>query len=359
MRMIQSLMLSASACLSLVGCGETPVEKEPVVRPIKIHKIGSLAPMALREYPGTIRAWQTAEMGFEVPGRVTEFLVRESDKVEKGQVLARLDARDYRAELKVAAANLEKSKADLTRSLTVQKRAPGSMSQQEIEVNERAVKVTEAEWEIKQKAVDDTELRAPFAGVMARKLVEDFANVKEKEPVLILQDNSTLEIDVAIPERDVAGRKNVQETKEETTARLNPKIMVSAIPDQEFDAKIKEFAMVANPETRTFSVKLNFETPENVNILPGMTARVRIVFDPTSAWSVPVTAAQADAKGQSHVWRVNPNGMTVSQSPVELGPLVGDPDRVLLKSGVEEGDLVAISGVTALREGMKVREYKN
>jgi len=354
MRTRQSLVLGVG--LLLVGCGKPPVQKEAAVRPVKIHTIGSLTPMALREYPGTIRAYQTAEMGFEVSGRVTEFLVTEGEDVAAGQVLAKLDSRDYDAELKVAEANLAKNEADLARNEGIRERTPGAVTQAEIDVNERAVKVTEAELEIAQKAVDDTELKAPFAGVMARKLVEDFANVQAKEPVLILQDNSILEIEVAVPERDVVRRQGDEETKEEATERIKPVVIVSSLLDREFPARIKEFATTADPVTRTFSVKLNFDNPDDVNILPGMTARARIVIDPESAWSVPATAAQADENGQPYVWKVDSSGMKVSRSPVETGPLTGD--RVLLKGGVEEGDMVAISGVTSLREGMQVRKYE-
>jgi RND family efflux transporter MFP subunit len=295
-------------------------------------------------------------MGFEVPGRITEFLVRESDEVEKGAVLARLDARDYEQERNAAQANLDKAQADLTRSENIFKEDPGAISQDDIESDRRAVKVSQAQLAIAQKSVEDTELRAPFAGVMARKLVEDFANVRAKEPVLIFQDNSILEIEIAVPERDFVRRKNENETLEETAQRINPKVILSSLADREFPARIKEYATTADPVTRTFSVKLNFENPADVNILPGMTARVRIVIDPQSAWSVPVTAAQADENEQPYVWKVDAKDMKVSMIPVELGPLTGN--RVLLTSGVEKGDQVAISGVTSLREGMQVRKYE-
>ena len=359
MRTTQSiaLVLSLSFGLLLAGCGEPPAEKAPPIRPVKVHTIGSLEPAAMREFPGTIRALQTAEMGFEVPGRITEFLVLEGKEVEKGAVLARLDAADYEQELNVAQANLKKAQADLTRSLNIQKEDAGAISKEEIEEHQRIVDVEQAKLEIAQKGVDDTELKADFAGVMARKLVEDFANVLAKQPVLILQDNSVLEIEVAVPERDLVRRKNETETKDETSERLEAKVIVSALPDREFPARIKEFATTADPVTRTFSVKLNFDNPEDVNILPGMTARVRVVVDPQSAWSVPVTAAQADENEQPYVWKVDSESMTVSKSPVELGPLTGD--RVLLTDGVQKGDLVVISGVTSLREGMQVRKYEN
>lgn len=352
-----TLFIGLGIGLSLVGCSEPPVEKAPVIRPVKIHTIGSLEPTAMREFPGTIRAFQTAEMGFEVAGRITEFLVREGDEVEEGAPLARLDAADYTQELNVAQANLKKAEADLARSRSIQKEDAGAISKEEVEEHERIVDVEKAKLKIAQKAVDDTELKADFSGVMARKLVEDFANVLAKEPVLILQDNSILEVEVAVPERDIVRRKNETDTKEEISERLQAKVIVSSLPDREFPATIKELATTADPVTRTFSLKLNFENPEDVNILPGMTARVRVVIDPESAWSVPVTAAQANAEEQPYVWKVDPKSMTVSQAPVSLGPLTGD--RVLLTDGVQDGDQVAISGVTSLRESMQVRKYEN
>jgi RND family efflux transporter MFP subunit len=357
MRTIRSiaLVIGFGVGLLLAGCSEPAAKKEPPIRPVKIHTIGSLEPAAMREFPGTIRAYQTAEMGFEVSGRVTEFLVREGDKVQKDAVLARLDARDYQATLQVARANQEKAQTDLTRSQNIFKDDPGAISQDDIERDKQAVKVTQAKLEIAQKGVADTELRAPFAGVMARKLVEDFANVLAKQPVLILQDNSVLEIEVAVPERDLVRRKT--ETGEQTPERPDATVIVSSLPDREFAAKIKEFATIADPVTRTFPVKLNFDNPKDVNILPGMTARVRVVIDPQSAWSVPATATQADENEQPYVWKVDSKSMTVSRSPVKLGPLTGD--RVLLTGGVAKGDLVAISGVTSLREGMQVRKYEN
>jgi RND family efflux transporter MFP subunit len=259
--------------------------------------------------------------------------------------------------MKVAEANLEKAQADLARSENIFEEDPGAIAEDDIERDKRAVKVTEAQLEIAKKAVADTELRAPFAGVMARKLVEDFANVQAKEPVLILQDNSILEIEVAVPERDFTQRQNANETREETTQRITPKVVVSSLPDREFPATIKEYATIADPVTRTFAVKLNFENPADANILPGMTARARVVIDPQSAWSVPATAVQADENEQPYVWKVDSGSMKVSKSPVELGPLTGN--RVLLTGGVERGDMVAVSGVTSLREGLQVRKYEN
>jgi len=344
-----ALMLLAAA-----GCGEEAVEAPQVVRPVKIHTIGSQDSASVREYPGTIRASQNAEMGFEVAGRITEFFVFEGDTVVQGEILARLDPRDYEAEEKAVLADLRKAEADLERSLRIQKQDAGAISQETIDANRRAVEVARARLEISEKGVEDTDLRAPFSGRMARKLVEDFANVQAKEPVLILQDTSTLEIEISVPERDVA-----QAQRDRTNISMSeakPEVIVSALPDRTFPAKVKEFATTADPVTRTFPIKLTFDNPDKINILPGMTAKVRIVIDPDRAWSVPATAAQADKNGTPYVWKIDPDNMTVAETQVELGEVFGD--RVRIEEGVSDGDLIAVSGVTQLREGMEVRAYE-
>lgn len=334
------------------GCDEPVVESEPIVRPIKVQTIGKADAASRREYPGSIRAFQHADMGFEVGGRIEEFYVREGDDVVQGEVLARLDARDYEADLKASQANLRKAEADLRRSLNIYKEDPGAISTETIDTHKRAVDVAKANLAVAKKAYDDTKLRAPFSGRMARKLVEDFQNVQAKEPVLVLQDTSTLEIEINVPERDVARGPPPSEGDGRLEA-LKPEVIVSALPHLEFPAWIKEFASAADPVTRTFSVKLNFKNPGNVNILPGMTASVQVTVDPDRAWSIPVSAALADDSGKPFVWKLDPESKTVSRAPVELGDMV--KDRVVVTAGREEGELVAISGVNQLRDGMQVR----
>lgn len=348
----------ALLCLAptVVGCKEVAVQPEELVRPVKIHEIGSLDPAAYRDYPGTVSANQEARMGFEVAGRVTEFLVKEGDEVTADQVLARLDPSDYNARLRAAQADLNKAQSSLDRSLGIRERNPSAIAEEQIEEHRRGVEVAQAQLAIAQKAVDDTQLKAPFAGRMARKLVADFANVQAKEPVLILQDIATLEIKVNVPERDMARKPRPELTRDELIEQLQPLVIVSAIPDQTFPARIKEFATTADPVTRTFVVTFTFDPATEYSVLPGMTARVKIVVDPELAWSIPASAVQETASNGVTVWKVDPTTMQVRRAPVELTEGM-QGDRVRLSSGVDQGDLVAISGVTQLREGMQVTKF--
>ena len=336
------------------GCDKEPPPQPQVVRPVKMLTIEGAGSASQREYPATVKATQQADMGFEVPGRISEFLVKEGQIVESGQVLARLDDRDYQAELEKAKANQRKAQADLNRSLSIYRQDKGAISTTTIESDRRAKEVTDAALRQAEKAVEDTVLRAPFDGYMARKLVEDFANVQAKEPVLILQDISQLEVEVSVPERDIAGGMPKQ-TPEEISRRVKPEVSITSIPDRSFPARVKEFATTADPTTRTFQVRLIFDRPDDISILPGMTARVRANVVKQGGIRIPLTALQGGAQLQAFVWKVNPDSMTVSRAPVQAGEMSGA--EVSIESGLGAGDIIAISGLQQLEDGMQVRRF--
>ena len=131
---------------------------------------------------------------------------------------------------------------------------------------------------------------------------------------------------------------------------------LSSLPDREIPARAKEFSTSADPNTRTFKGTLSFDPPEGVRVHPGMTATVSInaprELRTGGALTIPSGAVLADEQGRSYVWVVDAAGMTVSRRPVGVGGL--QEDRIAIGSGLREGDLVAISGVHHLRDGMKV-----
>lgn len=340
--------------LVVTGCEKQPPEQPKVVRPVKILIIGGPGSVSQREYPATIKATQQANMGFEVSGRIVEFLGKEGQVVKAGELLARLDDRHYQAELEKSRANQRKAVADLNRSLAIYEQDSGAISKAAIESDRRAKEVTDAAVLQAEKRVEDTMLRAPFGGYVARKLVEDFANVQAKEPVLILQDLSRLEVEVNVPERDIAGG-TPGKSAEEITATAKPLVSVTSIPDRSFPARVTEFATAADPQTRTFQVRLVFDTPDDVPILPGMTARVHAQVPKQGDIRIPVAAVASDARHQSFVWKVDSESMTVSRAPVEMDEL--RDAEVSIKSGLQVGDMIAISGLRQLEAGMKVRRY--
>ncbi|MFT5041944.1 MAG: RND family efflux transporter MFP subunit [Hyphomicrobiaceae bacterium] len=344
--------------LSLSGCAEEPPPRGEVVRPVKMLTIGSAGSGGTLEYPGSIAAAETADLAFEVAGKIEELPVIEGQEVAQGELLARLDGSDYKARLASAQAERNKAKADFDRGQSLRREDSGAIAQVTLDSYRQALEVGEARLLEAQKAVDDTVLRAAFAGRVARKLVSQFENVQAKQPILVLQSDTYLEIDVNVPERDaIRGRQGV--SAEETTKRFQPVVVISALPDRSFPARFKSFSTSADPVTRTFKVTLAFDKPEGVRVLPGMTAK--IVIDASRVGSgddsvlIPSHAARTDVSGEAFVWVVDVASMKVGRRAVELGDM--SQGSVGIRSGLQAGDTIATSGVHHLREGMKVRRF--
>ena len=338
---------------TLFACGESePPPEVEVVRPVKILEIGAAGAGVEREYPGTARALQDAELGFEVPGRIIELSAQEGAEVEAGDVLGKLDPRDYQSRLDVEQARLNNARTERDRQTALF--AEGVTAKAEKERRDRQFEAAEANFAEAKKALDDTILRAPFSGVIGIRHVENFQNVAAKEPVVFLQGGEALKLEVSLPERDIAGRRP-SGTLEEANQLLRPRVQITAIEDAEFPARITEFATTADPNTRTYKVTMVFD-PGDVSVLPGMTARV-IIVAPESIQggggpSVPARAVIADEAGEAFVWRIDPTTMRASRLPVSTGGMQGD--EIEIQGGLEAGEWIATSGVHQIREGMKV-----
>lgn len=352
---VWSLALGLVLALVLGACEQPPVEQVEVVRPVKMMtlEVGVTGPVL--EYPGRVDALLTANAAFEVPGLIIELPVQEGQPVEEGQVLARLDARDYEAQRDAVLASRNVAWADYQRYQDLY--AADAASLQELEVSRRAYEVSEANLRIAEKAVEDTSLRAPFSGIVARRLVDDFENVQAKMPIVTLQDDSVLEVKVDIPETDavLAPRGSVGERSE----RADFTVVLSALADRTFPARLTEFATTADPVTRTFEATFQFEPPEDLSLRPGMTAKVVAQIRPAEVegFTIPSVALLGDESGNAFVWVIDTSSMTASRRQVRAGMMSGDEVQIL--SGLQGGDTIAISGARSLRQGMQVRRIED
>ena len=333
---------------------EQVVAVDPPPRPIKIFRLEGDLGDARPDYPGRIKAVKVVELAFEVEGRIIDWNVDEGQRVKTGQILSRLDPRDYQAEVEAARARLRLAEAEYRRESKLF--ASGSGTQRDLDVATRSRDVSRAELRIKQKALEETKLRALFDGVIARRLVTDFRNVAAREPVLLLQDESVMEVVVDVPERDLAGSRR-ETTLGEFNERAKPVVELSALPGRQFPVALTELATAADPNTRTFRATFSMEKPEGIGILSGMTAKLVLTGLQTTApedFLLPVGAVVADSDAEPFVWLVDEESMTVSKHPVEVGSITGK--RIVVTSGLEAGQAVAMSGVHLLTEGREVTE---
>ena len=127
---------------------------------------------------------------------------REGQRVAAGSLIGALDPADYEATRDRDLARRNETRAAHKRDVTLYER--DNISLRELEVSKRQFEVAEANLRRSEKAVSDTRLFAPFDGKIAGRLVENRENVTAKQPIVVFQDDSSLEIHASFAERDLA-----------------------------------------------------------------------------------------------------------------------------------------------------------
>mgnify|MGYP001828615872 FL=1 len=354
---------------SLTGCGKPEPERE-IIRPVRAVKVSDMGGLQRRGFPGRAQATQEIDLAFRVGGPLITRPVDVGDTVEEGDVVARIDPRDFEvnlrnteAQLAESQAALERAESDFRRQRNIFKQDPGATSQTAVdrarEARDRAVANVdslEASVTTARDQLDDTHLRAPFEGTVVATYVENFQNVRQKQPVVRILDTSHIEMVVNIPENMISLASLVKTVL----------LQYDAFPGREFEGKIKEIGREATQTTRTFPVTLIMEQPEDIKILPGMAGTVRVGKSELSdvelrrGLGVPVGAVfTPDTETSSFVWIIEPTegdqGVLV-QRAVQTGEMTRL--GVLITDGLSAGELVVTAGVHSVREGQTVRIQK-
>jgi RND family efflux transporter MFP subunit len=365
--------LVVSMFFFLTACGkkEEPVAEE-IIRPVKTATVATGADVTGLTLPGKVRASQRVELAFkEVGGRLIELPIagREGQEVKEGDLLARIDPRDFQTNvrntqgrLKEAVASLDLANAQYDRVKRIQKQDPGAISGAEIDrrrenVNrlQGRIKSIRAEVTAARDKLSYTNLKAPYAGLIAKRYVDNFQEVKPKQPILALEDISQVELLVDVAENVMAVAQ-----KEGEEAIISVAEFPTA-PGKKFPLELKEYATKADPATQTYQVVLQMPQPEDISILPGMTATVRIALGRKMATGqtviIPAIAVLAEPDGKSFVWVVDTKEMTVKKQEVKVGMISGS-ENIDVHDGLKGGETIAVAGILQLKEGMRVRLWE-
>lgn len=351
-RFIYFQYLVALLALWLVGCGEQTQEVKQIIRPVKTMVVGGASSEFQRTFTASVRASDRVELAFQVPGKLIELPAKKGQLVAEGDLIGRLDPRDYKSNLQSAQAEYDKALANFKRGDELVSK--GFISKTDYDRLRARRDVSSAELDKAKKAFDDTSLKAPFSGVVAQRFVENYSEVRAKQKIISLQDSSLMELVVYVPEHIVAIMRQGGPRDVKLLAEFN------AIPGEQFPLSIKEFSTQADAKTQTFEYVLTMPRPEGRNILPGMTANVHAIRSDlddsqiTASVTIPAIAVFADKESQSHVWIIKQPDNTVHARKVTTGNLSGS-DQIQIHEGIESGEMIAIAGVSQLREGMQVR----
>jgi RND family efflux transporter MFP subunit len=367
---VKNVGLFVVLMLVLMACAkkEEPVTEE-IIRPVKTMTVVADMDIGDITLPGKVRAHQRVELAFkEVGGRLIELPIagREGQEVAEGELLARIDPRDFetnlrnvQGRLRETIASLDLAKAQYERVKRIQNQDPGAISGAEIDrrrenVNrlQGRIKSIRAEVTAARDRLSYTRLTAPFAGLIAKRYVDNFQDVRPKQQILALEDISQVEILIDVAENVMAVARRQGEQAIESVA------VFPTAPDRKFPLELKEYATKADDATQTYQVVLQMPQPDGVNIFPGMTATVTVGLAQNVSLDklvvIPAIAVLAEPNGKSFVWVVDKKELTVRKQQVTVGMISGS-ENIDVKEGLEGGETIAGAGILQLQEGMKVR----
>jgi RND family efflux transporter MFP subunit len=261
--------------------------------------------------------------------------------------VASLDSRDFELAVQEASVQLRLAAQDLQRKeslLAEQGISASVVDDARAQRDLWSVRLAQA-----QERLDDTRILAPFDAYVAHRYVDNRTRIRAGDRIARLLDLNELKVVASVPSA--------------LLATVTPERVVSIaaafdfLPDRTFPLEYRESSGEANPVAQTYEVTFTMARPEGpVNILPGMTAQVRIELQAPGSGqtlAVPTTALQSDPGGGFYVWVYDPATMEVTRRPVTVAaPLA---EGVAVASGLGDGELIVAAGASQLQEGMRVR----
>jgi len=356
-----SLTLTGFLVVLLAACSKPePPPLPEVARPAKMFTVVGPDELMLRSFPGEVKASDEANMAFRVGGKLVEFPANRGILVEQGDLLARLDPSDYQAAVNQTQAQYDLAVAQFKRAAQLIDRQ--LVSQSEYEQREALMKVRKSNLTQAQNDLAYTELIAPFDGVVARRMAENFENVTSGQVVLILQTEKMVDVIVDVPESIVTRIERVRAERQTNPVRVR----FGSTSDRTYAADYKEHETNADPATLTFKVTFSLPTPDDLNVLPGMSATVIADLSALFAGEMTATLVPIEAvfsaedepldANRRQVWVVDPDSMRTSRRDVKVGALTGQ--NIAILEGLEPGELIVAAGVNAVQEGMWIREME-
>ena len=322
-------------------------------------------------YSGKVQPWETYSLGFEVAGRVAKLgenaqgePLDDGDRVEKGQLLARLDDRIFRARLAESVANFEMASSDVERG----RRARDAITEAEFQTFVTTRAQAQAAQEIAEKNLDDSVLISPVTGTIARRLIEAGESVGANEVVFELVENDRLRLVVNIPEARVRElelrRRQVVEAKangasdpESRVFRARVRLEGRDIYGKEWpaiDAEVYRIAERADPVTGLFEVEIAIDNSAGL-LRPGMVATAGIVTDRVLAYSAP-EAAVLFRQGQTYLYTIDSEPAKTPVMFWEVGESqVERARRVELRRWIDQGEIILLPADTVELTALVVR----
>ena len=317
---------------------EKQVEKSQYKRFVAVK----MTPVILTDFIESVEAVGTASANEQVKitsinsDLVDEVYFSDGEKVKKGELLVTLNNQEEHAKVSELSANLLESQAHLKRLSDLLLSNATSMSLVEQQVAK--TKAIEAQLLSAQAILNDTSIRAPFAGVLGFREISRGAYIDAGTIITSLDDLSQIKVDFYLPERLF------------TKINIDQKITAfnTAYDEKAFVGKVIAIDSRIDPKTRSMKVRAIIANPSG-KLRPGMLLNISVLLQIEKIFQLPESAI-IPIEDKHYVFVVNEE--KALRKRIEIGRR--HPGFVEISSGLIEGELVVVEGALKLRDGTAV-----
>lgn len=347
MRPLISITLLALLAAALAGCSAEEQVPQKEARHVDTVVVKAVQVSEAISTTGEISARIQSDLSFRVSGRLIERTVDVGDRVKAGQVLARIDAEEQKADLQVATANVNSALALETQarqtsdrqaslfSNGVTTRAALDDSREALLTAQASVQSAQAQLDTARDTLDQTSLIADADGIITARNAEVGQVAQAAQSVFTLAHDGPRDAVIDADESTLLGRKLEDVAEVELLSGIG-----------KFKATVREISPTIDVATGTIRVKLALLDAPDAPLGSGVMVTAR--YKPETVIALP-WSAMASYAGRPAVWHVDPKTRAVSLRPVTIAAY--SSERFLVASGVSEGDIVVSNGTKFLSNG--------
>jgi RND family efflux transporter MFP subunit len=349
---MRSCILLLTVLMVLVGC--KPEDAPTALRLVRTLVVDPKSTGDARQIIGEVKPRYESDLSFRVGGKVLSRLVDVGASVKQGDTLATLDTQDYRNRLRSAEADVRSAEAALVEARGAEERQSKLLKDgwgtratydtvlRNLLTAEAKLHAARANLDLTRDQLNYTELKADFDGVITAVGVEAGQNVNAGQMVVKL----------ARP-NDRDGVFNIAETAFADVSDEHPEVIVWPLsnPNLAVDGVVREISPVADPATRTYTVKVTLKNPPP-QIRFGMSIGGRLKGPATLAVALPLSAV-FEKNGSPAVWVLDQQSTSVALRTIEV--VRYEANSVVVGGGLARGDIVVTAGVNTLTAGQAVR----
>ncbi len=343
--MKKELILGFALTFTLYSCTGKEQKQENKVKLVKVMEVASSNKAKTISFPGKVKAGQEADVAFRISGPIAKIYVKEGQKVRKGQVLAKMDDRDYRLQLSATTAEYKRIKSEVDRVVKL-------YEQQSVTANEydKAVfglKQITAKLNAHKNALNDVFLKAPFDGYISGKaLFREGELVRAGMPVLRLSGGKESVVEINIPASQFLHREDFADYY----------ATFSVFPNKEFpltEPSVDSKANLNQLYKMTFKLVKQADKQQPT---AGMTTMVHIKMKAgkDEALTIPNNAV-FEKEGKSFVWLVKGQGddLHIEAKAIHIEEIFRD--GMVACTGLDGQVRIISAGVHQLKDGEAVR----